>query len=235
MNTYNVIWLDQLGINDIDKVGGKNASLGEMIQNLGNLGVNVPGGFATTADAYRGFLEHENLGNRINDLLDTLDVDNLEELAKTGKQIRDWIMQVPLQEDLENDINEAYQKLEKQYGTEVTWAVRSSATAEDLPDASFAGQQETFLNVHGIEDIKVAIRKVFASLFTDRAISYRVHQNFDHAGVALSAGIQKMVRSDIGASGVMFTLDTDSGFDKVVFITGAYGLGEIVSAGRSQP
>ena len=235
MNTYNVIWLDQLGINDIDKVGGKNASLGEMIQNLGNLGVNVPGGFATTADAYRGFLEHENLGNRINDLLDKLDVDNLEELAKTGKQIRDWIMQVPLQEDLENDINEAYQKLEKQYGTEVTWAVRSSATAEDLPDASFAGQQETFLNVHGIDDIKVAIRKVFASLFTDRAISYRVHQNFDHAGVALSAGIQKMVRSDIAASGVMFTLDTDSGFDKVVFITGSYGLGEMVVQGAVNP
>ncbi|KAG1694848.1 Phosphoenolpyruvate synthase [Nymphon striatum] len=188
MNTYNVIWLDQLGINDIDSVGGKNASLGEMIQNLGNLGVNVPGGFATTADAYRGFLEHENLGNRINALLDELDVDNLEDLAKTGKQIRDWIMQIPLQEDLENDINEAYKKLVAQYGEEVTWAVRSSATAEDLPDASFAGQQETFLNVSGIEDIKIAIRKVFASLFTDRAISYRVHQNFDHAGVALSAG-----------------------------------------------
>ena len=235
MNTYNVIWLDQLGINDIDKVGGKNASLGEMIQNLGKLGVNVPGGFATTSDAYRGFLEHENLGNRINALLDELDVDNLDDLARTGKQIRNWIMQVPLQQELENDIYEAYQKLEKQYGTEVTWAVRSSATAEDLPDASFAGQQETFLNVHGIDDIKVAIRKVFASLFTDRAISYRVHQNFDHAGVALSAGIQKMVRSDIAASGVMFTLDTDSGFDKVVFITGSYGLGEMVVQGAVNP
>ncbi|MEH6456176.1 MAG: phosphoenolpyruvate synthase [Cocleimonas sp.] len=235
MNTYNVIWLDQLGINDIDSVGGKNASLGEMIQNLGNLGVNVPGGFATTADAYRGFLEHEDLGNRINALLDELDVDDLGALAKTGKQIRDWLMNVPLQEDLENDINIAYAKLVEQYGEGVTWAVRSSATAEDLPDASFAGQQETFLNVSGIEDIKVAIRKVFASLFTDRAISYRVHQNFDHAGVALSAGIQKMVRSDIAASGVLFTLDTESGFDKVVFVTGSYGLGEMVVQGAVNP
>ena len=235
MNTYNVIWLDQLGINDIDSVGGKNASLGEMIQNLGNLGVNVPGGFATTADAYRGFLEHENLGNRINDLLDKLDVDDLDELAKTGKQIRDWLMNVPLQDDLENDINIAYAKLVEEYGEGVTWAVRSSATAEDLPDASFAGQQETFLNVSGIDDIKVAIRKVFASLFTDRAISYRVHQNFDHAGVALSAGIQKMVRSDIASSGVMFTLDTESGFDKVVFVTGSYGLGEMVVQGAVNP
>jgi len=235
MNTYNVIWLDQLGINDIDSVGGKNASLGEMIQNLGNLGVNVPSGFATTADAYRGFLEHEDLGNRINALLDELDVDDLGALAKTGKQIRDWLMNVPLQEDLENDINIAYAKLVEQYGEGVTWAVRSSATAEDLPDASFAGQQETFLNVSGIEDIKVAIRKVFASLFTDRAISYRVHQNFDHAGVALSAGIQKMVRSDIAASGVLFTLDTESGFDKVVFVTGSYGLGEMVVQGAVNP
>ncbi|WP_299872330.1 phosphoenolpyruvate synthase [uncultured Cocleimonas sp.] len=235
MNTYNVIWLDQLGINDIDRVGGKNASLGEMIQNLGNLGVNVPGGFATTADAYRGFLEHEDLGNRINALLDELDVDNLEDLARTGKQIRDWIMEIPLQDDLEKDINEAYEKLVGQYGEEVSWAVRSSATAEDLPDASFAGQQETFLNVSGIDDIKVAIRKVFASLFTDRAISYRVHQNFDHAGVALSAGIQKMVRSDIAASGVMFTLDTESGCDKVVFVTGSYGLGEMVVQGAVNP
>ena len=235
MNTYNVVWLDQLGINDIDRVGGKNASLGEMIQNLGNLGVNVPGGFATTADAYRGFLEHDNLGNRINALLDDLDVDNLDDLAKTGKQIRDWLMNVPLQEELENDINIAYDKLVKQYGEDVSWAVRSSATAEDLPDASFAGQQETFLNVSGIDDIKVAIRKVFASLFTDRAISYRVHQDFDHAGVALSAGIQKMVRSDIAASGVIFTLDTESGFDKVVFVTGSYGLGEMVVQGAVNP
>jgi pyruvate,water dikinase len=234
-STANIIWLNELGINDIDRVGGKNASLGEMIQNLNNLGVNVPGGFATTADAYRGFLEHENLGKRINALLDELDADDLEELAKTGKQIRDWIMQVPLQAELEADINQAYAELEKDYGKGVTWAVRSSATAEDLPDASFAGQQETFLNVAGIDDIKMAIRKVFASLFTDRAISYRVHQNFAHEGVALSAGIQKMVRSDIAASGVMFTLDTESGFDKVVFITGSYGLGEMVVQGAVNP
>ncbi|HIQ15672.1 MAG TPA: phosphoenolpyruvate synthase, partial [Leucothrix sp.] len=231
MNTRNVIWLDQLGINDINRVGGKNASLGEMIQNLGNLGVNVPGGFATTSDAYRSFLEHDNLGVKINALLDTLDVDNIKELTKTGAKIRDWIMQIPLPDALEKDINDAYAKLEEEYGNEVTWAVRSSATAEDLPDASFAGQQETFLNISGLDNIKIAIRKVFASLFTDRAISYRVHQNFDHAGVALSAGIQKMVRSDIGSSGVMFTLDTESGFDKVVFITGSYGLGEMVVQG----
>jgi pyruvate,water dikinase len=235
MNTKNVIWLDQLGINDIDQVGGKNASLGEMIQNLSNLGVKVPGGFATTSDAYRSFLAHENLGDRINALLDELDVDDLAALAKTGKQIRDWIMQIPLPADVEADIDIAYKKVEGQYGEEVTWAVRSSATAEDLPDASFAGQQETFLNVSGLEDIKLAIRKVFASLFTDRAISYRVHQNFDHAGVALSAGIQKMVRSDIGASGVMFSLDTESGFDKVVFVTGSYGLGEMVVQGAVNP
>ncbi|MEE9328208.1 MAG: phosphoenolpyruvate synthase [Cocleimonas sp.] len=235
MNTRNIIWLNQLGINDIDRVGGKNASLGEMIQNLGNLGVNVPGGFATTADAYRSFLEHEDLGNRINKTLDELDVDNLADLTKTGKKIRDWILQVPLPEDLEKDIDIAYAKLEKEYSAEVTWAVRSSATAEDLPDASFAGQQETFLNVSGLADIKTAIRKVFASLFTDRAISYREHQGFAHEGVALSAGIQKMVRSDIGASGVMFTLDTESGFDQVVFITGSYGLGEMVVQGAVNP
>ncbi len=235
MKTKNIIWLDQLGINDIDEVGGKNASLGEMIQNLTNLGVKVPGGFATTSDAYRSFLAHENLGDRINALLDELDVDDLSALAKTGKQIRDWIMQIPLPVDVEADIDLAYEKVEKQYGETVTWAVRSSATAEDLPDASFAGQQETFLNVSGLDDIKMAIRKVFASLFTDRAISYRVHQNFDHAGVALSAGIQKMVRSDIGASGVLFTLDTESGFDKVVFVTGSYGLGEMVVQGAVNP
>jgi len=231
MKTRNVIWLDQLGINDIDKVGGKNASLGEMIQNLSKLGVHVPGGFATTADAYRSFLEHDDLGNKINKLLDELDVDDIDALTTTGKQIREWIMQVPLPADLEADIDTAYAKLIEEYGEDVTWAVRSSATAEDLPDASFAGQQETFLNVSGLEDIKIAIRKVFASLFNDRAISYRVHQDFDHAGVALSAGIQKMVRSDIGSSGVMFTLDTESGCDKVVFITGSYGLGEMVVQG----
>ena len=233
--TQNIIWLDQLGINDVDIVGGKNASLGEMIQNLSNLGVNVPGGFATTAHAYRGFLEHDDLGIRINNLLDELDVDNLDQLSKTGEQIRNWVMETPLQPSLEADIQTAYEDLVLKYGNEVSWAVRSSATAEDLPDASFAGQQETFLNVSGIEDIKVAIHKVFASLFTNRAISYREHQNFAHEGVALSAGIQKMVRSDIAASGVMFTLDTESGFDKVVFITGSYGLGEMVVQGAVNP
>ena len=230
-----IIWLNQLGINDIDQVGGKNASLGEMIGNLTNLGVKVPGGFATTSEAYREFLEHEGLGIRINEVLDNLDVDNILELGKAGSQIRDWIMSIPLQPEFEKGIDEAYAKLEEEYGTEVTWAVRSSATAEDLPDASFAGQQETYLNVHGLDDIKMAIRKVFASLFNDRAISYRVHQGFDHSLVALSAGIQKMVRSDIAASGVMFTLDTESGFDKVVFITGSYGLGEMVVQGAVNP
>ena len=230
-----IVWLNQLGINDIDHVGGKNASLGEMIQNLSNLGVKVPGGFATTSHAYREFLEHEGLGDRINAILETLDVDNIAELSKAGSQIREWIMSIPLQEGFEQSINEAYAKLEQEYGAEVTWAVRSSATAEDLPDASFAGQQETFLNVHGLESIKLAIRRVFASLFTDRAIAYRVHQGFDHGLVALSAGIQKMVRSDIAASGVMFTLDTESGFDKVVLITGSYGLGEMVVQGAVNP
>ena len=231
----NIIWLDQLGINDIDKVGGKNASLGEMIQNLSHLGVQVPGGFATTADAYRGFLKQEKLGERINAVLDVLDVDDIDALTTAGAQIRQWIMEVPLQSDLEADINQAYARLEEQYGKDVSWAVRSSATAEDLPDASFAGQQETFLNVSGIDDIKVAIRKVFASLFTNRAIAYRVHQKFDHTHVALSAGIQKMVRSDIASSGVMFTLDTESGFRDVVLITGSYGLGEMVVQGAVNP
>ena len=230
-----IIWLNQLGINDIDHVGGKNASLGEMIQNLTNLGVKVPGGFATTSDAYREFLEHDGLGDRINAVLETLDVDNILELGKAGAQIREWIMSIPLQDAFEKSIDEAYVKLEAEYGKEVTWAVRSSATAEDLPDASFAGQQETFLNVHGLPDIKMAIRRVFASLFTDRAIAYRVHQGFDHSLVALSAGIQKMVRSDIGASGVMFSLDTESGFDKVVLVTGSYGLGEMVVQGAVNP
>ncbi len=231
----NIIWLDQLGIDDIEKVGGKNASLGEMIQNLTDLGVQVPGGFATTADAYRDFLKHQDLGKRINALLDKLDVDDLPELAKTGAQIRQWVMDIPLHKELEIAVDKAYAELEKQYGKEVSWAVRSSATAEDLPDASFAGQQETFLNVSGVEDIKVAIHKVFASLFTDRAISYRVHQNFAHENVALSVGIQKMVRSDIASSGVMFTLDTESGFRDVILITGSYGLGEMVVQGAVNP
>ncbi|PID46783.1 MAG: phosphoenolpyruvate synthase [Proteobacteria bacterium] len=230
-----IIWLNQLGIHDIDHVGGKNASLGEMIQNLTKLGVKVPGGFATTSEAYQEFLKHDGLNDRINAILDELDVDNILELSKAGAQIREWIMNIPLQPAFEAAIDEAYAKLEEEYGKDVTWAVRSSATAEDLPDASFAGQQETFLNIHGLADIKVAIRRVFASLFTDRAIAYRVHQGFDHGLVSLSAGIQKMVRSDIGASGVMFSLDTESGFDKVALITGSYGLGEMVVQGAVNP
>jgi len=234
MNNY-VIWLDQLGIGDIEEVGGKNASLGEMIRNLASLGVKVPGGFATTSHAYREFLAHESLGDRINARLDALDVDNLADLTAAGKDIRGWIMEVPLPAELELAIDRAYTELEKNYGRDVSWAVRSSATAEDLPDASFAGQQETFLNVSGLDEIKMAIRRVFASLFTDRAITYREHQGYAHSNVALSAGIQKMIRSDIGSSGVMFSLDTESGFRDVVFVTSSYGLGEMVVQGAVNP
>ena len=230
-----VKWLKELGIDDIERVGGKNASLGEMLQNLTNLGVKVPDGFATTAHAYREFIAHERLGERINEQLADLDVDDVRALAKVGEKIRDWIMKIPLQSELESAIDLAYAELEKQYGKDGSWAVRSSATAEDLPDASFAGQQETFLNVSGLADIKMAIRRVFASLFTDRAIAYRVHQGFEHSQVALSAGIQKMVRSDMAASGVMFTLDTESGFRDVIFITASYGLGEMVVQGAVNP
>ncbi|MET0085055.1 MAG: phosphoenolpyruvate synthase [Sedimenticola sp.] len=234
MNNY-VQWLSELGMGDVDKVGGKNASLGEMIQNLSNLGVQVPGGFATTAYAYREFLATDGLADRINDALDKLNVDDVRALAETGAQIRQWIMDTRFQPELENAIHEAYAILEKEYGTEVSWAVRSSATAEDLPDASFAGQQETFLNISGINGIKRAIHEVFASLFNDRAIAYREHQGFEHSHVALSAGIQKMIRSDIGASGVMFTLDTESGFRDAVFVTSSYGLGEMVVQGAVNP
>jgi len=235
MNKY-ILWLDQVQMSDVDRVGGKNASLGEMLRNLTADGqVKVPGGFATTAYAYREFLAHESLADRINALLDTLDVDDVKRLAEVGEQIRNWIMQTPFPPAFEEEVNQAYGKLEKDYGTEVSWAVRSSATAEDLPDASFAGQQETVLNVSGLADIKRCMREVFASLFNDRAIAYRVHQGFDHAQVALSAGVQKMIRSDIGASGVMFTLDTESGFRDAVFITGSYGLGEMVVQGAVNP
>ncbi|MBB88327.1 MAG: phosphoenolpyruvate synthase [Xanthomonadales bacterium] len=218
---------------DVERVGGKNASLGEMISNLAGAGVSVPDGFATTADAYREFLKHEGLDDRINAALDALDVDDVEALAKTGKQIREWVGQAPFPAKLEADIREAFTTLSN--GHDVSVAVRSSATAEDLPDASFAGQQETFLNIRGINAVLEAIKDVFASLFNDRAISYRVHQNFDHKLVALSAGIQRMVRSDIGASGVMFTMDTESGFRDVVFITASWGLGEAVVQGAVNP
>jgi pyruvate,water dikinase len=220
---------------DVGRVGGKNASLGEMLQNLAPLGVDVPSGFATTADAYREFLRHDGLQDQINDLLRDLDVDDVNELRRVGKQIRDWIMTIPYPAAMEKAIDDAYAALEQEYGSETTYAVRSSATAEDLPDASFAGQQETFLNVSGLDNIKNQIREVFASLFNDRAIAYRDHQGFDHSEVALSAGVQKMVRSDIACAGVAFSLDTESGFRDVVFVTGSYGLGEMVVQGAVNP
>ncbi|MFC1602477.1 phosphoenolpyruvate synthase [Pseudomonadota bacterium] len=234
MSNY-VLWLQELGMNDVETVGGKNASLGEMIQNLTDLGVRVPGGFATTAYAYREFLAQDNMDERIQEELDALDVDDVNKLAETGAKIRNWILEAEFQPELDQAINEAYAKLEAEQGTDLSWAVRSSATAEDLPDASFAGQQETFLNVSGLDNIKHSIREVFASLFNDRAISYRVHQGFEHRHVALSAGIQRMVRSDIGAAGVAFSLDTESGFRDVVFVTSSYGLGEMVVQGAVNP
>ncbi len=234
MTTY-VIPLDKLGMDDVGLVGGKNASLGEMLQNLAPLGVSVPSGFATTADAYREFLAQDKLDERIADRLRNLDVDDVSALQAAGADIRNWIMEVSYPPAMEEAIDVAYAGLENAYGKEVSWAVRSSATAEDLPDASFAGQQETYLNVSGLKNIKKSIREVFASLFNDRAIAYRDHQGFDHEEVALSAGIQKMVRSDIGAAGVAFSLDTESGFRDVVFITGSYGLGETVVQGAVNP
>jgi pyruvate,water dikinase len=230
-----VIWLDRLGMNDVDRVGGKNASLGEMISKLSALGVSVPGGFATTAEAYRHFLQHEGLSERINAKLSALDVNDVVALAETGAEIRAWVIDTPFPDELRSAITEAWKKMEAEGGGDIAVAVRSSATAEDLPDASFAGQQETFLNVRGMDNVIFAIKHVFASLYNDRAIAYRVHQNFDHSKVALSAGIQRMVRSDIGASGVMFTLDTESGYRDAVFITGAYGLGETVVQGAVNP
>jgi len=230
-----VVGLETLGMDDVERVGGKNASLGEMISNLANLGVSVPGGFATTAQAYRDFLAHEGLADRINKALDELDVDDVDTLAKTGAQIRQWIMDTPFPPKFRDAVNAAWDELTKDAGDDFAVAVRSSATAEDLPDASFAGQQETFLNVRGRDNVFQAMHEVFASLFNDRAISYRVHKGFDHSQVALSAGIQKMVRSDIGAAGVMFTLDTESGFRDTVFVTASYGLGETVVQGAVNP
>jgi pyruvate,water dikinase len=232
MQAY-VIPFEQLGMHDVDRVGGKNASLGEMISNLAASDVRVPGGFATTAQAYRDFLAHEGLEARIKDALAKLNVDDVVALAKTGEQIRSWIVEAPLPARLEQEIREHYAKLATD--DDASFAVRSSATAEDMPDASFAGQQETFLNIHGIDNILHAIREVFASLYNDRAISYRVHSGYNDIEVALSAGVQRMVRSDLGASGVMFTLDTESGFRDVVFITSSYGLGEMVVQGAVNP
>ncbi len=230
--TRYVIPFNELRMTDVEKVGGKNASLGEMISQLPS-SVRVPGGFATTAEAYREFLAHDGLADRINAALDALDVDDVDALAKTGAQIRQWIVDLPFPARLEAEIKTAYEAITAE--GEGSFAVRSSATAEDLPDASFAGQQETFLNIHGYENILHAMKEVFASLYNDRAIAYRVHKNFAHADVALSAGVQRMVRSDSGASGVMFSIDTESGFDQVVFITASYGLGETVVQGAVNP
>ena len=229
-----VLWYQQLGMNDVGRVGGKNASLGEMISNLADAGVTVPGGFATTADAFNEFLDQSGINEKIYQLLDALDVDDVKALAEAGQTIRQWIIDTPFQDNLSQAIHSAYEEL-TQGNPDASFAVRSSATAEDMPDASFAGQQETFLNVKGIDAVMEAIKHVFASLFNDRAISYRVHQGYDHRGVALSAGIQRMVRSDLAASGVMFTIDTESGFDQVVFITSSYGLGEMVVQGAVNP
>ena len=230
-----VLWYQELGMHDVNRVGGKNASLGEMISNLANAGVKVPGGFATTAYAFNEFLEQSGLEAKIHEVLDSLDVDDVGALAEAGKNIRQWIIDTPFQGKLEDEIRTAFVTLQGDAGDEASFAVRSSATAEDMPDASFAGQQETFLNVKGYDAVIVAVKHVFASLFNDRAISYRVHQGYDHKGVALSAGVQRMVRSDIASSGVMFTIDTESGFEDVVFITSSFGLGEMVVQGAVNP
>ncbi|TFH86649.1 phosphoenolpyruvate synthase [Billgrantia azerbaijanica] len=233
MEAY-ILWFDQLGMDDVERVGGKNASLGEMISNLSGAGVTVPGGFATTAHAYREFLSHEGLNERINRALAELDVDDVGELARVGAEIRQWVIDTPLPPAFEAALREAYDALASRHPS-LKVAVRSSATAEDLPDASFAGQQETFLNIEGFDNVKRAVHEVFASLFNDRAISYRVHRGYAHENVALSAGIQKMVRSETGASGVMFTLDTESGYRDAVFVTASWGLGETVVQGAVNP
>ena len=228
-----VIKLAELGMNDIETVGGKNASLGEMISNLSGLGVSVPGGFATTSAAFRDFLATDGLDQRISDALADLNVDNINALTSAGKQIRGWILETPLPDRLRKDIESAWDEMSG--GEDIAVAVRSSATAEDLPDASFAGQQETFLNVRGFDHLVDALHQVFASLYNDRAIAYRVHQGFQHKHVALSAGVQTMVRSDVGSAGVIFTLDTETGFRDAVFITSSYGLGETVVQGAVNP
>ena len=231
MSRY-VVPFEAVGMRDVERVGGKNASIGEMIGKLARLGVRVPGGFATTAQAYREFLARDGLAGRIQAALAGLDVDDVGRLAAIGTQIREWILATPFPPALEQQVLEAWTAMG---GERIAVAVRSSATAEDLPEASFAGQQETFLNVRGRDPLLRAMHEVYASLFNDRAISYRVHQGFDHGEVALSVGIQHMARSDLGASGVMFTLDTDSGFREVVFITASYGLGETVVQGAVNP
>ena len=230
-----VIWFDELRMTDVERVGGKNASLGEMISQLASSGVRVPGGFATTAQAYRDFLAHNGLADKISAMLNKLDVDDVSELMRVGKEIRQLIVETPFPERLQTEIKTAYDQMVADSGADISVAVRSSATAEDLPDASFAGQQETFLNILGFENVMAAIKHVFASLYNDRAISYRVHKDFAHDVVALSAGVQRMVRSDCGSAGVMFTMDTESGFNDVVFVTSSYGLGETVVQGAVNP
>ncbi|MBY0345270.1 MAG: phosphoenolpyruvate synthase, partial [Neisseriaceae bacterium] len=231
-----VIWLQNLRMTDVEEVGGKNASLGEMISQLSTKGVRVPGGFATTASAFRDFLNHNGLATKISLALSKLDVEDVSELLRVGKEIRQWILETPFPASLEADIKTAWEQMVAEAdGADISVAVRSSATAEDLPDASFAGQQETFLNIRGLDNVKEAMKHVFASLYNDRAIAYRVHKNFEHDGVALSAGVQRMVRSDTASSGVMFTIDTESGFDDVVFVTSSYGLGEMVVQGAVNP
>jgi len=235
-STNNVLWLKDLRLSDLAQVGGKNSSLGEMIGELAGLGVSVPGGFATTADAFKDFIAHNTLHQRIYDKLATIDVEDVPALTAAGAEIRGWVIEAPLQPGLDRDIRDGYAKLcADNGGGDVAVAVRSSATAEDLPDASFAGQQETFLNVTGADDVVHKVKEVFASLYNDRAIAYRVHHGFKHEDVFLSAGVQLMVRSDVGASGVLFTLDTESGFRDVVFITASYGLGEMVVQGAVNP
>ncbi|MEO8829297.1 phosphoenolpyruvate synthase [Lapillicoccus sp.] len=232
--TQNVRWFSALGMADLEEVGGKNSSLGEMIGNLASAGVRVPDGFATTASAYRAFIRHAGLDERVTALMSGLDTDDVDALARVGGQVRAAIVEQPLPDRLESEIRSAYDELTAA-NPQASFAVRSSATAEDLPDASFAGQQETFLNIRGIEQVLRAVKEVFASLYNDRAIAYRVHHGFDHEAVALSAGVQRMVRSDTGASGVMFTMDTESGFTDAVFITSSYGLGEAVVQGAVNP
>ncbi|WP_154224756.1 phosphoenolpyruvate synthase [Marinicella rhabdoformis] len=234
MSDY-ILNLDQLNMNDLEQVGGKNASLGEMITNLTALGVQVPGGFATTAYAFKEYLTVSGLADKISQKLKTLDTENIDALRAAGSEVRGWIMDTPFQPALQTAITEAYAAMKERLGTDFTVAVRSSATAEDLPDASFAGQQETFLNVNGADEIIAKAHEVFASLYNDRAISYRVHHGFEHDDVYLSVGVQQMVRSDLAASGVMFSMDTESGFNDVVFITSSYGLGEMVVQGAVNP
>src|SRR3954469_6517631 len=230
-----VAWLKDLRLKDLAQVGGKNSSLGEMTGALSAAGIRVPGGFATTADAFREFISTNKLDERIAEKLKALDCSDVDALAACGKLIRSWIAEAPFPTGLEKEIRSFYQDLEKQTSGEASFAVRSSATAEDLPEASFAGQQETFLNVAGIDDVLAKMREVFASLYNDRAISYRAHKGYAHGDVALSVGVQRMVRSDLGAAGVMFTIDTESGFPDVVFITSSFGLGETVVQGAVNP